>query len=144
MIYERGAEFRRSDLVAFLWKTTPRLLRIWLALVLAAAIVSFGIAVGRAGQWEAAAPYSDAPAGCHWPLYANHDTEHKCVSHGRWLDVKLQTAHIFVGFGALFCIIDCAAFTMLSRYPRRGGRTPAPTSGEPPYWPPPPGWRPEP
>jgi hypothetical protein len=146
LVLARGSEFARSEVPGLLgnsWKAAPRLLRFWFAFVLAAAIVSFGIAWGRAGQWEAAAPYSDAPAGCHWPLYANHDTEHVCVSHSRWLDVNLQTARIFVGFGVIFLIIDCAAFTMLSRNRERPTKMPASTGGQPPYWPPPPGWRPE-
>ena len=134
MVYERldGKSGRRSDLVAFLWKSAflwkaiPRLLWVWLALVLATAIVSFGVAWGRQGQWEAAAPYSDLPHGCHWPLTANHDTEHLCVSHTRWLEVNLETAHIFVGFGVIFLIIDCAVFTTLSRYPRRPRPTAVP------------------
>jgi len=80
----------------------------------------------------AAAPYSDAPAGCHWPLTANHDTEHLCVSHARWLEVNLETAHIFVRFGVLYLIVDCAAFTTLSRSPRRPRKTPMPKPALPP------------
>jgi len=143
MLLDRRSEIRPSDLANLFLKTTPPLLWIWLAIVVAAAIVNFGIAWGRAGQWEAAAPYSDAPAGCHWPLYANHDTEHMCVSHARWLEVNLETARIFVGFAVIFLVIDCVAFTVLSRYPERPWQAPAPRSGQPPYWPPPPGWHPE-
>jgi len=107
------------------WKN-PRFLLLWGWLALLAVVaVRDGIAgANKAGKWGADPPFSRP--GCHWPLSANHDTEHLCVSHARWLAVNLATARIFVGFGTVFLVISCAAFTTLSRQFRRTRKTRAP------------------
>jgi len=135
-----GREFTRTDFFNRL-KVTPRRLRNFLVFVGALGVATAAVAWSQKGQWDAAAPYTEG--ACHWPLYANHDTDHECVSHSRWLAVKISDDRVMLGFGIVFLVVDCAAFTMISRYPRRPSKTLAPISGQPPYWPPPPGWRPE-
>jgi len=116
MAYVRGRDFTRTDFFNPV-KARPRRLRNWLALLALVAVVTAGFAWNQEGQWSAAAPYTEAP-GCHWPLYANHDTEHMCVSHSRWLTVKSADDRIFFGFGVIFLVVDTAAFTAISRQPR--------------------------
>ena len=119
-LQDRDGELRRADVAALVWKRTPELLKIWLAVAVAAAVLGAVVGAAKAGQWESGAPYSYR--NCHWPLYTNHDTEHMCVGHDRWLTVKFSTDRIFLAFGVGFLAVDCLVLTALSRSPRPARR----------------------
>jgi hypothetical protein len=106
------------------WKS-PKFLLLWgwLAILAVVAVVDAKAGASQAGPWGTDPPWSRP--GCHWPLSADHDTRHICVSHARWLAVNLSTARIFVGFGTVFLVISCAAFTALSRQFGRARKTSA-------------------
>jgi hypothetical protein len=112
VLMERMADRDSRDLIRY----APRRLLVVLGLVIVVALVSVGIANRRGAHWFAAAAYDWHH--CHWPLSANHGEVHICVSHARWLGVKLETSHLFVAGGALFCAVSCIVFKTLSRLPK--------------------------
>ncbi len=116
MLMERMADRESRDFI----RSVPRSLLVLVPLVIVVELESVNIADRRGAHWFAAA--ANSWRHCHWPLSANHGWVHICVSHARWLSVNLETTHLFVALGALFCAIACIVFTTLSRLgPRRAG-----------------------
>jgi len=105
-----GRDFR--DLIRY----APRALLVLFGVVIVVALVSVDKANRRGAHWFAAATHSWPH--CHWPLSADHGYVHICVSHARWLGVKLETAHLFVALGAFFCAVSCVVLATLSRLPK--------------------------
>jgi hypothetical protein len=102
---------------ALVWRMPARLLLlVGLGIILASAIAGGVHADAQVGKWGIDTPYGWH--NCHWPLTANHDSEHTCVRHERYLAVQHATDRIFVAFGIGLLTIDCLAFTTLSRMPR--------------------------
>ena len=102
------------------WRTPLRLLLL-VALGIALATAVAGAKAGNAvtGPWGIDAPYGWH--NCHWPLTANHDTEHMCVSHARYVAVDKATNRGFVAFGIGGLTIACIVFTTLACTPREPG-----------------------
>jgi hypothetical protein len=117
----RGPDFPRE--VSRPWTVRPRLLRDWLALVAAAAVISGGVAaIGSRG-------FSQNPPGelaqCKWSLVKDHGQTNICVSHDRWLAEGGDFQRMFVGILVLLLAFECTTFTFMSRpeQPRTDGAT---------------------
>lgn len=103
----RGGDFARE--LSGPWTLRPRLLRDWLALVAAAAVISGGVAAVESGG------YSQNPAGelaqCKWSINKDHGQTSICVSHDRWLTTGEDFQRIFVGILVLLLVFECTSFT---------------------------------
>jgi len=117
----RGPEFARE--VSTPWTVTPRLLRGWLALVAAAAVISAAAAAIESRG------YSQNPPGelaqCKWSIVKDHGRTNICVSHDRWLATGEDFQRMFVGILVLLLAFECTSFTLISRpeQPRTDGAT---------------------
>ena len=114
--FGRKRRASQGEIASLVWRTAPRRLLVGLAIVLASAIVGAVDAQAQTGGWGIDDPYGWHH--CHWPLSMNHNTQHRCVSHERYLVVQKETDRIFAAFGIGFLTIDCLAFATLSRLPR--------------------------
>jgi hypothetical protein len=107
---------RRPDLARELsapWAVRPRVLQGWLALVVAAVVISGGVAaIDSRG-------YSKSPPGqfaqCKWSIGKNHGKTNICVSHDRWLATGEDFQRMFVGILVLLLAFECTSFTRASR-----------------------------
>jgi hypothetical protein len=108
--------FGQKEAFALVRSKTPRRLLLALAIVVANAALIGVAATVKTGQWGIYDPYGWRH--CHWPLSANHNSEHMCVSHTRYLEVQHAHDWIDFAFGTVFLTIDCLAFTTLARTPR--------------------------
>jgi hypothetical protein len=103
----RGGKFARE--LSAPWRLRPRLLRGWLALVTAAAVISGGVAAVESGG------YSQNPPGelaqCKWSINKDHGQTNICVSHDRWLATGEDFQRIFVGILVLLLVFQCTSFT---------------------------------
>jgi hypothetical protein len=106
----------QREFFSLVWTTAPRRLRLGLAIVLANAVLIGMVAFAQNGQWGIYDPYGWHH--CPWPLSANHNTEHMCVTHARYLEAQHAGDWMDFAFGTLFLTIDCLAFTTLARTPR--------------------------
>jgi hypothetical protein len=117
----RKPSIGQSEFLSLVRREAPRRLLVALAIVMASAIIGAVHAQVQTGGWGIYDPYGWHH--CHWPLTTNHNSEHMCVSHARYLEVQKATDRIFVAFGLGMLSIDCLAFTILSRTPRPDRRT---------------------
>jgi hypothetical protein len=102
-----GGEFARELSTPSMVR--PRLLRDWLALVTAAAVISGGVAaIGSGG-------YSQNPPGelpeCKWSIGKDHGQTNICVSHDGWLATGEDFQRVFLGILVLLLVFQCTSFT---------------------------------
>lgn len=104
-----------------LWAVRSRILRRWLTLVAAAAVISASVAaIDSRG-------YSQHPPGtlaqCKWSIVKDHGQTNVCVSHDRWLATGEDFQRMFVGVVVLLLAFECSSFTFISlpEQPRTDG-----------------------
>jgi hypothetical protein len=117
----RGPDFARE--LSTPWAVRPRVLPGWLALVVAAAVISAAVAAIETRG------YSQNPSGqlpqCKWSIVKDHGQTNICVNHDRWLATGEDFQRIFVGGLVLFLAFEYTSFTLMSRPepPRTDGAT---------------------
>ncbi len=131
MLLMRASQSKLRSRTDFVITAAPVVARVWrkparlLLLVALAIIVATAVAGARAGEAVTGQWNIDDPYGwhhCHWPLTADHDTQHMCVSHERYLAVDHANNRLFVAGGIGALALECVVFTTLAGASRASRR----------------------